>query len=177
MPWKNGQGVTEQIDIHPEHAGLDDFMTRVSIAHVERGGPFSSFPSYDRILVIADGAGMTLDGGGEQIVLRPFQPFRFSGDDAIVATLPEGPILDFNVITHRSVSAALRVIAVDREMELPMGLVFCARGAFACEATRVERFDTMIGSATRVTPLADATLVFHLQTQSASASKSAMILS
>ena len=34
MPWKNGAGVTTEIAVFPESAGLDDFEWRLSMATV-----------------------------------------------------------------------------------------------------------------------------------------------
>src|SRR4029453_7140835 len=55
-PWKNGAGRTTEIAVHPAGAGLDAFAWRVSIASVERNGPFSAFPGIDRTIVLLDGA-------------------------------------------------------------------------------------------------------------------------
>ena len=60
MPWKNGAGRTTEIAAHPAGAALDAFAWRVSIADVERDGPFSRFPGIDRTIVLLDGAGMRL---------------------------------------------------------------------------------------------------------------------
>jgi uncharacterized protein len=57
MPWKNGGGLTAEIAVSPESAGLDDFDWRVSMARVEAGGPFSLFPGVDRTLSILEGEG------------------------------------------------------------------------------------------------------------------------
>ena len=43
MPWKNGAGVTREVAAWPPEARLDDFGWRVSMARVERDGPFSTF--------------------------------------------------------------------------------------------------------------------------------------
>ena len=45
MPWKNGAGRTTEIAVHPAGAALDAFAWRVSIADIERDGPFSRFPA------------------------------------------------------------------------------------------------------------------------------------
>src|SRR6476619_3067787 len=60
MPWKNGAGRTTEIAVHPPGAALDAFAWRVSIADVERDGPFSRFPGIDRTIVLLGGSGMRL---------------------------------------------------------------------------------------------------------------------
>ena len=59
-PWKNGGGTTREIAAFPPGAGLDDFGWRLSVAEVERDGPFSVFSGVDRTIVLLDGAGMRL---------------------------------------------------------------------------------------------------------------------
>jgi len=58
-PWKNGGGTTRDIASSPPGASLDDFVWRLSLAQVDRDGPFSRFDNVDRTLVLLSGA-MTL---------------------------------------------------------------------------------------------------------------------
>src|ERR1043165_7532856 len=93
MPWKNGGGVTYEVAISPASADVArlDFDWRVSIAHVDRAGPFSLFPGYDRRLVVWKGQGLVVNG-----VSHPaLQPFAFEGETAIDASPVEGvPVRD-----------------------------------------------------------------------------------
>ena len=108
MPWKNGAGRTTEIAVHPAGAALDAFAWRVSIADVERDGPFSRFPGIDRTIVLLDGAGMRLRSGASDIELTTrFVPHDFSGDDAIECTLVAGPC----AISMRCSGAAAREAA------------------------------------------------------------------
>ena len=43
-PWKNGGGVTREIAKGAAAGPDDDWGWRISIAEVERDGPFSTFP-------------------------------------------------------------------------------------------------------------------------------------
>lgn len=61
--WKNGGGVTREIAVFPEGAGMDDFVWRASLAEVAADGPFSAFPGIDRTITLAEGAGMDLTVG------------------------------------------------------------------------------------------------------------------
>ena len=102
MAWKNGGGLTEEIATHPEESALDTFEWRVSIAEVERDGPFSRFPGVDRTITLTEGAGMRLSGNGRDVLLRtPFEPYTFDGGDAVDCTLLAGPIRDFNAMFRR----------------------------------------------------------------------------
>ena len=102
MPWKNGAGRTTELASFPAGAVLDAFDWRVSIADVDRDGPFSTFPGIDRTIVLLAGAGMRLGGGGRAVTLRaPYEPHAFSGDDAIECTLIDGPVRDFNLMVRR----------------------------------------------------------------------------
>eukprot|EP01035_Chromulina_nebulosa_P052956 gene52956-72284_t len=52
MPWRNGQGMTEEIVNFPPESSLADFDWRLSIAHVEKDGPFSVFPGVVRTILL-----------------------------------------------------------------------------------------------------------------------------
>jgi hypothetical protein len=101
MPWKNGGGRTLQLAIHPPGATLENFDWRVSIATVERSGPFSSFPGCTRALMLLDGDGFELDIAGRRVVLdKPLEPVTFSGDEPVSCRLLGGPSRDFGVIAR-----------------------------------------------------------------------------
>lgn len=103
MPWRNGAGRTTEIAVHPAGAALDGFDWRISVADVVKDGPFSRFAGIDRTLVVIGGAGMRLDGDGHSALLSgPYEPYAFSGDDAVACTLLAGPVRDFNLMLRRS---------------------------------------------------------------------------
>lgn len=102
--WKNGGGNTREIAVWPPAAGMDDFIWRLSVADIERDGPFSAFPGIDRQIVLLEGAGVTLradDGSFSHQLCNPGEPFAFSGDTGLQATLLGGATRDFNVMTRR----------------------------------------------------------------------------
>ena len=113
MPWKDGGGVTEQIAIEPPDATLaDGFLWRLSMARVERSGPFSRFEGCDRALLLLEGGGLDLDFGSHGNVLldEPFQSITFCGDWEARATLTRGPVRDLGVISdHARVRQEVRV--------------------------------------------------------------------
>jgi uncharacterized protein len=101
--WKNGGGMTTEIVASPPGASFDAIDWRISMARVERAGPFSMFAGIDRSLGVLDGEGMVLavKGRGE-IELKPgMHPAVFPGDVPVAARLPGGPILDLNVMSRR----------------------------------------------------------------------------
>ena len=135
MPWKNGGGRTTEIAVHPAGAALDDFAWRVSIADVERDGPFSRFSGIDRTIVLLQGAGMRFRGARMVELTTPFEPYSFAGEDAIDCTLVDGAIRDFNAMFRRGRARGtvdpLRgdgatIAAAD------VRLVYAAKGAHEC---------------------------------------------
>lgn len=104
MPWKNGGGSTTEIAVSPAGASLDGFDWRVSMARIERDGPFSSFPGIDRTLTLLDGLRVELriDGRALQVLTPSAPTLAFAGEDRVEAAVPDGPITDFNVMTRRA---------------------------------------------------------------------------
>ena len=103
-PWKNGGGTTREIAVFPTDAGLGDFDWRLSVAEVERHGPFSAFPGIDRTIVLLRGAGMELrdpERGTGCVLTYPGDVWAFAGERAIDARLVDGPTRDFNVMARR----------------------------------------------------------------------------
>ncbi len=101
--WKNGLGWTREILRWPEDAA--DWDWRVSIAEVDKPGPFSRFDGCDRELVLLTGEGMRLvfgDDGSAVDLLPPHGRHRFSGERDLAAELIAGPTQDFNLIWKRS---------------------------------------------------------------------------
>ena len=136
MPWKNGAGRTIEIAAYPIGTTLDEFLWRVSIADVERDGPFSRFPGIDRTIVLLEGAGMRLRSGTRDIELTTrFVPHDVSGDDAIECRLVAGPSRDFNAMFRRG-RARGRVVVVragDSESgPTPFRLAYAATGVHEC---------------------------------------------
>jgi len=105
VPWRNGGGITSEIAVEPEGATVDTrFLWRLSLARIDRSGPFSAFEGYDRTIALVTGAGMKLDFGarGSARVDKLMQPLAFSGEWAPGCELLGGPTEDFNVMTDRA---------------------------------------------------------------------------
>jgi environmental stress-induced protein Ves len=98
--WKNGGGATREL----ARAELPDgsgFAWRLSVADIERPGPFSDFRGYRRQLVLLDGTGLYLGGPGTRGARldEPGDVHVFDGADEISATLHGGPCRDVNIMT------------------------------------------------------------------------------
>lgn len=143
MPWKNGGGATTELAREPND-GDDPFLWRISIATVDRAGPFSKFEGYERIITLLSGAGMTLDFGAAHPPVRldkRLLPFRFSGDWQTDCHLLGGTVTDFNVMAARGKSAA-RVEAIECGTEGTSAAVtgeyaflYVVEGRAACEVS------------------------------------------
>lgn len=143
MPWKNGSGVTTEIAVFPDGAGLDDFGWRISMAQVASDGPFSLFPDIDRTLAVLEGEGIILESEGQTpaTLARTSPPLSFAADRPTLARLVSGPIVDLNVMTRRGqfahkVERLASGAKVQRDAELT--LVFNAAGT-ATVVLREER--------------------------------------
>lgn len=110
--WKNDGGWTTEL----ARSGAEtDFRWRVSIADIERDGPFSIFPGIDRDLLLLAGEGIELD-----IDTRPplrlntrFQRVHFEGESRVECHLLAGATRDFNVMARRD---AVRAEVVARPL-------------------------------------------------------------
>ncbi len=107
VPWKNGGGVTSEVAVHPHGAGFGDFLWRISLADVDRDGPFSEFEGVDRILTVLEGEMMLTVGAAEPHHLTAARgPFSFAGDQPAAATLVTARVRDLNVMVRRGVVTA-----------------------------------------------------------------------
>jgi uncharacterized protein len=99
--WRNGFGWTREI-LRPPETG-DDWDWRLSIAEIERDGPFSSFPGIERELVLLHGHGVRLrfDDGEVREVVPPHGRVRFAGERVVSGELIDGPTHDFNLMWRR----------------------------------------------------------------------------
>lgn len=103
MPWKNGQGLTEEVAACPQGCTVETFDWRISIAHVGSDGPFSAFPGVDRSIALLDGDGLRLDlPGDKSTLLTPGgEPFAFPGEWAVSSRNGGGDTIDLNIMTRR----------------------------------------------------------------------------
>jgi environmental stress-induced protein Ves len=143
-PWKNGGGVTREIVCSPAGAGMERFDWRVSVATIDRPGPFSAFDGVDRVIMLLDGAGVRLrsrDGRIDHRLDVPHAPFAFDGGVPLDGELLGGPSTDFNVMSRRGrLRADVRVLQEGAQLAVAAhGLLLALRGAWrlnelVCEA-------------------------------------------
>ena len=137
MPWRNGGGDTLEIARDPADGGATAFRWRVSVATVERDGPFSHFPGVARTLVLMDGAGLRLDGAHVHHTLASRHAvLTLSGDEAVECRLLEGPVRIFNVMV-RSPQPATVAIATGADLDVAADRLcvgYAVRGTLAVTA-------------------------------------------
>jgi environmental stress-induced protein Ves len=134
--WRNGGGVTRELLAWPSAV---DWQVRISVADVERDGPFSAFPGIARWFAVLDGAGVRLAFDDAQHELTPASaPLQFDGGCAVDCSLLQGATRDFNLMAAPG-RARLRRMAGSDE-------VGCAAGTLV--ALYAHRSPARIGTQT-----------------------------
>ena len=142
QPWKNGGGVTWEIAADEEQPPA----WRISVALIDRSGPFSDYRGYDRTIVAVDGGSVELDVNGAPVTLAQGEPFAFPGEAKVTCAV-DASARDFNVMTLRSelshdvemISTPQRFILDDDEL----AFVFVFRGTVNVGALRCAPLDTV----------------------------------
>lgn len=149
MPWANGRGTTEEIATWPSS---DRWDWRLSLAMVERDGPFSAFARTDRVLMVVQGRGLTLrfpdqrdgeatpeaaheaahDVHGTEVELTRFESASFDGEAITICALSDGPVRVLNLLVRRDAlfeTAHLRLVrvakgdSIDVDLDVEMDVV------------------------------------------------------
>jgi environmental stress-induced protein Ves len=104
-PWKNGGGMTHEAVRCPARG--DVFRWRVSVAHIDASGPFSDFAGYARTMVLLRGAGvlLKLSDGTRRILRGAGDLAQFDGALGVECELLDGPCVDLNLMTAKSMRA------------------------------------------------------------------------
>jgi environmental stress-induced protein Ves len=97
QPWKNGGGTTSEVAADAN----DPPGWRISLATIDKDGPFSDFRGYDRTILSIHGDPIELTVDGEITTLRPCEPFAFRGESTTTCRLTGGAARDLNVMTRR----------------------------------------------------------------------------
>lgn len=101
-PWKNGNGVTEDILLLPTGASHEDFDIRISRASIVSEAPFSAFPGIDRTITrLSENALILNFADGSEMPLDHLAPCRFDSALAPTPRLPAGDARVMNVMTRR----------------------------------------------------------------------------
>lgn len=120
MPWKNGLGVTKEIDIYPVNADFtqSDFHWRLSSAVIKTKNSFSLFPGYQRILIVLEGIGMKLNDA----VLPPLTVYAFSGYDKIECSPIGGDVTDLGIIYKSELyNCDMQLLTLSQETKMFFG--------------------------------------------------------
>lgn len=98
QPWKNGGGHTRELLAWPDAA---HWRLRISVAEIDRDGPFSAWPGVERWFAVVDGPGVVLTlPAGRRVLERDSSPLRFDGADAPACELIGGPTVDLNLMVR-----------------------------------------------------------------------------
>jgi len=112
-PWRNGGGVTRELLAWPSD---DDWALRLSVAEIERDGPFSAFDGVGRVFAVLAGAGVRLDWPGRSVTLdADSPPLAFDGGDPPHAALVDGATRDLNLMLRRDRAGGTLVRATPLE--------------------------------------------------------------
>ena len=145
-PWANRGGATRALLAWPDPAR---WALRVSVAEVERAGPFSVLPGVDRWFAVLAGDGVRLATAGRaSVVVRPGdgEMHAFPGDDATDCELLGGATRDLNVMVRRSEARATVRRLHDGGLSSDAALLAC----FVCDAASLAIGD---GAALALAPL------------------------
>lgn len=176
QPWKNGGGRTTELEV--EAQGGSKFLWRLSIADVERSGPFSDFAGYQRTIMLLEGEGMalTFDGGAPQRIAATYRPFVFDGGWKTECRLLGGPVRDLNLMVDGSRAwGTVQARSLDRAIELVPGtrweLVLVLAGAAQVDADgkayrlgpgELLRLDDAQGTMVAMRPVEPGTCLAHI---------------
>lgn len=132
-PWANGAGSTTLILRRPDDSG---WRVRISIAQVDRDGPFSELPATQRLLVPLDAPMELRFADGRVQRADRMGVLRFHGTPAPFGILPEGPTRDFNLMLRDGLRGELFARTLVDSMVLPPDpgaswLVYLHRGGAA----------------------------------------------
>ena len=128
QPWRNGGGATRELFVWPPQG---DWRLRISLADIERDGPFSAFLGVQRHFAVLEGAGVELQFDGRwQRQTRDAPPLAFDGAQAPDCRLIDGATRDLNLMCrglHGTLLSAAAGSAPPRDG--PRRALFCGGAA------------------------------------------------
>lgn len=105
QPWRNGGGITHDLLAWPPDQAA--WQLRVSVATIDRDGPFSRFDGVQRWFTVLSGAGVRLQWPRGDVSLVPGDaPLAFDGADAPGCTLLAGSTRDLNLMALQGAGRA-----------------------------------------------------------------------
>jgi hypothetical protein len=139
MQWKNGGGLTEEIARDPADG---EYLWRLSRARVEREGPFSEFPGFDRLLTVVEGSGLLVN----DTKIEKFETLKFAGEDKIHCRLVDGAAVDLGLIYNRQkIRAEMQLMNADQIFEscAPICFFYCASGNLQLNSAKLTAGSTL----------------------------------
>jgi hypothetical protein len=127
--WANGGGWTRTLLAWPDPAR---WVARISVADVERAGPFSVFSGVDRWFAVLEGDGVRLASAGRaSVAVRASDAdmHAFPGDAATDCELPGGATRDLNLMVRRDHARATVRRLRDGELRSKADVLGC----FVCD--------------------------------------------
>jgi environmental stress-induced protein Ves len=99
QPWRNGGGTTQELLAWPDpHA----WRLRLSVARIDRSGPFSAYPGVMRDFAVLQGRGVRLTWGERATVLTPdSEVLAFDGGAPPGCELIDGATVDLNLMVQQ----------------------------------------------------------------------------
>jgi uncharacterized protein len=99
QPWRNGGGSTCELLAWP--LGSSHWQCRISVARIEKNGPFSAFPGVERWFAVVQGEGVVLRFANRRALLSVgSEPLRFEGASAPQCDLLDGATQDLNLMAQ-----------------------------------------------------------------------------
>jgi hypothetical protein len=117
--WKNGGGTTYEIVRWPD---VDDFDVRISVAGVDRDGPFSTFPGYARMSFLLGAPIDLVVGDRTRHMSGLADSCQVSGDAAIVAKLLAGPSRLLNIFIRHDVPTQIGLTVPEHPVRFAFAL-------------------------------------------------------
>ncbi len=122
-PWRNGGGQTRELLTRPDGA---PWQLRISLADIDRDGPFSAFADTQRWFGVVEGAGVALRfEDGERTVTPNSPPLSFDGAAAPECRLIDGPTRDLNLMVRQGAA-----LMADAQAHQDWSDSFTERGLF-----------------------------------------------
>ncbi len=136
QPWRNGGGITRELLAAPD---VERWQWRVSIADIERDGPFSAWPGVQRWFAVLEGAGVSLTiDGAVHVVTSGSGALLFDGAAMTACRLLDGPTRDLNLMLRGARGALEKVVAAQAWRPAASQCGLFAASAGRCRADDVE---------------------------------------
>ena len=112
QPWRNGGGVTRELLAWSAGAAATQWQLRISVARIDRDGPFSAYPGVERWFAVLHGNGVVLRLANRRLMLGAgSEPVRFAGAAAPDCGLLDGPTQDLNLMVRSDAGRGAMLLA------------------------------------------------------------------